>query len=82
MATVQILGKVQKPWTDSTGNIRTSYSANIVQNNGEIIDTLRLTQDQYNTLEVNQTYSVNADFGIGKNGGYLRILDIYPKNPK
>lgn len=81
-AIVLLLGKVQKPWTDSTGSTRTSYFANVVQNNGEIIDTLRLTQDQYNTLEVNQTYSVDADFGIGKNGGYLRILDIYPKNPK
>lgn len=79
MGNVMILGKVQKPWTDSNGNTRTSYSANIVQNNGEIIDTLRLTQEQYNTIEVNQTYTVNADFGIGKNGGYLRILDIYAK---
>ncbi|MSS36922.1 hypothetical protein [Clostridium porci] len=77
-AKVLLLGKVQKLWKDANGNSHTAFVGNIVQNNGEIIDTLRLTQEQYNMLEVNQSYIVNADFGVGKNGGYLRVVDITP----
>jgi hypothetical protein len=77
-ANVTILGKIQKPWIDNTGVERTSYSANIMQNNGEIVDTLRLSQEQYNSIEVKKEYILQADYGTGKNGGYLRLIDITP----
>lgn len=77
-ANLVILAKIQKPWTDSTGTERTSYSANIMQNNGEIIDTLRLSLEQYNAIEANKPYLVNVEYGTGKNGAYLRLIDISP----
>lgn len=77
-AHVFILAKVQKPWVDSNGTERTSYSANITQSNGEIIDTIRLSIEQFNDIEPNKAYTITANYGIGKNGGYLRLLDITP----
>lgn len=73
---VTLLGKVAKPWKDREGIERVSYSANVMQENGEIIDTIRLTQEQYNTLIAGKAYTVTADYGTGNNGGYLRIVDI------
>lgn len=45
-ANVMLLGKIAKPWKDKEGNERVSYSANIMQENGQIIDSVRLTQEQ------------------------------------
>lgn len=75
-ADVQALGKVTKIWKDSDGKERLSYSVNVMQNNGEIIDTIRLTQDQYNAVLAGKAYTIIADYGTGNNGGYLRIVDI------
>ena len=77
-ALVQVLGKVQKPWKDSEGNERISYSANIMQDNGTIIDTIRLSKEQFECVEANKPYTLEADFGTGKNGGYMRIAVIHP----
>ncbi len=77
-ALVQVLGKVQKPWKDSEGNERISYSANIMQDNGTIIDTIRLSKEQFECVEANKPYTLEADFGTGKNGGYMRIAGIQP----
>lgn len=76
IAKAQILGKVQKPWTDSNGVERSSYSANIMQENGQVIDTLRLNQEQYNMVEANKPYTIIADYSTGKNGTFLRVVDI------
>lgn len=70
-AYVTLLGKVAKPWKD-----RVLHYANVMQENGEIIDTVRLTQEQYNTLLAGKAYTITADYGTGNNGGYLRIVDI------
>ncbi len=75
-ANVNLLGKVAKPWKDKEGNERTSYSANIMQENGQIIDTLRLTQEQYNNVTAGKNYTITADYGNGSNGAYLRIVNI------
>lgn len=76
IAKVQMVGKVQKPWTDSNGVERSSYSANIMQENGQIIDTIRLNQEQYNMVEANKPYTIIADYSTGKNGTFLRVVDI------
>ena len=75
---VQILAKLKNPWVDSNGIEKISYSANVLQNNGEIIDTIKLSLEQFNSIEPNKPYQITADFGTGKNGGYLRIVDISP----
>lgn len=76
IANVTLLGKVSKPWKDREGVERISYSANIMQNNGEIIDTIRLSQEQFNNLLAGKAYTITADYGNGSNGGYLRIVNI------
>lgn len=75
-AKVHVLAKVQKPWTDSNGVERLSYIINIMQQNGEVIDTIRLNQEQYNLIEANKPYTIYADYGISKHGTFLRVVDI------
>lgn len=76
-ANVHVLARVKKPWVDDAGNERQSYSANIMQSNGEIISTIRLTADQYAKIENGKSYTILADYGTGKNGAaYLKIVDI------
>ncbi len=77
-AIVHVLAKIQKPWTAEDGTQKMACSANIMQDNGEIISTIRLSQEQYNSIEANKSYSVTALFNVGKNGGYLRLLDFGP----
>lgn len=76
-ACINILGKYKKPWIKD-GVERNSYSANIMQNNGMIIDTIRLTSDLYEKIEAGREYRMVAQYLTGKNGGYLRIEDIQP----
>lgn len=78
IATVHVLAKLQKPWTADDGTTRTFFSANVMQDNGEIISTIKLTQEQFNVIEAGKSYNVTALFGVGKNGGYLRFLDFIP----
>lgn len=76
-AKIQVLAKIQKPWTDSNGVERLSNSINIMQDQGQVIDTLKLNQEQYNMIEANKPYTVVADLiSSGKNGSYLRVVDI------
>lgn len=75
-AHVTILAKVAKPWKDKDGNERISYSANFMQDNGQIIDSVRLTQEQYNVVVAGKPHTITADYGVGSNGGYLRIVNI------
>ena len=75
-ATVYVLAKIQKPWTAQDGSSHISYSANIMQDNGEIISTIKLTQEQYDAIEASKNYTVSAIYGIGKNGGYLKLVGI------
>lgn len=71
------LGKFTKPWTKD-GKVNNSYAVNIMQNNGMIIDTIRLTSDLYEKIEAGREYRLIAHYMLGKNGGYLRIEDIQP----
>lgn len=76
-AKVHVLAKVQKPWTDSNGVEHISHTINIMQNNGEVIDTLRVSPNYYDQIEANKPYTIIADYGIGKNGGYLKVIEIF-----
>lgn len=75
-AVITLLGKVKKTWTDSNNVERLSYKGNIMQDNGEIIDTISLTEEQFNTLATGKVYNVSANYGTGSNGGYLKITSI------
>ena len=79
-AVVHVLAKMNKPWKDKDGVLHPSWSANIMQNNGEIIDSIRLNEDQYNVVEAVKIYTISADYVNGRNGAYLHIVDITEGN--
>lgn len=79
-AVIHLLAKVSKTWKDKEGVSHPAYSANIMQNNGEIIDTIRLNADQYNAVEAGKVYTISADYANGRNGAYLNIVDIAEGN--
>lgn len=56
-ANIAIIGKVAKPWTDSNGTDHLSYNINIMQENGQIVDTLRVSKEQFEKVEAGKTYS-------------------------
>ncbi len=76
--TFSVLAKLSAPWTDSNGNARTSYSINVAQDNGRVIDRLRVSKEHWDTIEANCEYEITADVSSGKNGLYLRVTDIAP----
>lgn len=80
-AIVHVLGKYTNSWKDKETNAeRVSHIANIMQENGTIIDTLRLNVDQYNVVEAGKIYTISADYAKGQNGAYLNIIDITEGN--
>lgn len=72
-ATVQVIGKVAKTWKDKDGVEHLSYSANIMQNNGEIIDTIRMSKEVFESTVAGKAYTATFDYGTGSNGGFLRL---------
>ena len=78
-ATFQVLAKYIVPW-NKDGVEHKLYYANIMQNSGVDIDKIRLTAEQYNLVEAGKIYTMNADYGTGKNGAYLRIEEIADGN--
>ena len=76
IAKVHVLGKVSRPWKDRDGVNRVTNIANVSQNNGEIVDSIRLTQEQFDSVVSGKDYTVTADYGTSINGNYLRIMDI------
>lgn len=77
-AKILILAKVVKNWADDKGVAHKLYVINISQADGQIIDTLRLSEEQFDFVEAKKDYLVTADYGTGRNGAYLRIVDILP----
>lgn len=75
-AKVQLLGKVAQPWTDKDGNEHTSYKGHIAQNNFSIVETIKLSKEQYKHAVAGRSYTLTADYGSGKNGAYLRITSF------
>lgn len=80
-AIFHVLGKYTNSWKDKETNAeRVSYIVNIMQENGTIIDKLRLNADQYNVVEAGKIYTLSADYEKGQNGAYMSIIDITEGN--
>lgn len=73
-----ILAKMSKPWTDNSGNSHVSYSVNVAQKNGEIVDRLRLSKDLWDDIVTNQNYSIDVEVSMGRNGLYMRVTELSP----
>lgn len=74
-----LIGKKKSVWKDNDNIERNSYKGNIAQDNGEIIATITLTEEQFNTLVAGRVYNASAIYGTGSNGGYLKITSITEK---
>ncbi len=75
-ALVTVLGKVEKTWVDKEGVTHPSFSVNIMQESGQIVESIRLNAEQYKLVEANKVYTIFADYGTSKNGAYLKVIDI------
>lgn len=71
-----VIGKFTVPFIASDGTAKESPKVNIAQDNGKVIETLRVTLEQFNVLETGLEYTANIISGNGKNGLYLKVLDI------
>lgn len=78
MAKVLLIGKNAVTFTDAAGNVRTSFTANIAQENGKIIDTIKVPEELFPMLEGGNGYSVELLSTTGKTGTYLRVTGITP----
>ena len=75
-ATVTIIGKKFSIWKDKDGVEHKSFIANISQNNGEIVDSIRLNQEEFDKIEQNKIYTILCEYATSKNGNYLKIVEI------
>lgn len=75
-ATVFIIGKRISIYKDKEGVEHTTYIANISQNNGEILEMLRINQQQYDKINSNTMYNLLCEYSSTKYGNYLKIVDI------
>ena len=75
-ATVFIIGKRISIYKDKEGVEHKSFIANVSQNNGEIVDTIRLNQNLYDKIESNRMFTILCEYATSKNGNYLKIVDI------
>lgn len=79
---VQAVGKGRNIFKNKDGQTVESRYGNFSQDGGAIVDTLRLTQEQFDAWEPGRTYIVKANLAKShSNGLYLQVLDIVPDQP-
>lgn len=77
---VKAIGKGKNNWKNKDGQMVESLYGNFSQNNGALVDTLRLTPAQFEAWVAGTTYNVSATLAKSRsNGLYLQILDITPE---
>jgi hypothetical protein len=74
---VFVLGKVVKTWTDSNGVEHMLFMLNYQQDNGQLVGQLRVPEEVANSVEAGKEYFLEANYGVGKNGGYIRVIGIH-----
>lgn len=77
-AHVTLIGKDSSDYKDNTGSLKKSCLANISQKNGKIIDTVRVPEELFDILESGEAYVFDMVSSNGRNGLYLRLVDIQP----
>lgn len=75
-ANLTVIGKVVSAYTDASGNPKNAYSLNIIQEQGRVIGSVRVSADQFQSVEENQNYVFKFSSGTGRNGLYLKLLEI------
>ena len=71
-----IIGKVINKWTDKEGTEHSSSILNYQQNNGQHIGQLRVAEELFAQVEIGKEYFFDGEYGVGKNGGYIRVTGI------
>lgn len=77
-ANVTVVGKDSQSYVDSAGAAKVSYIVNVIQNQGRIIDSIRVPAEYFETIEVGKAYTIELVSGNGRNGLYLRVTSVYP----
>lgn len=73
---VTIIGKLINKWSDKEGNEHSSPILNYQQNNGQHIGQLRVAEELFAQVEAGKEYLFDGEYGVGKNGGYIRVTGI------
>lgn len=78
IAHVKMIGTDSSDYMDKTGAARTACYANVSQKNGQIIDTVRIPPEFLSMLKQGEDYNFSMISSNGRNGLYLRLVDIQP----
>lgn len=80
-AKVQAIGKRKNSWKNAEGQMIDSLFGNFSQDNGAIIDELRLQENQFEAWETGRTYTVRGNLLKGRSGLYLQVVEIVQEPP-
>ena len=77
-ASVTVIGKDRQNYTDTYGTSKYLYVVNISQDNGKIVDTLHVSEEQFGMMEPGKECILEMVSKNGRNGLYLRTTTVYP----
>lgn len=77
-AKVQAIGKRKNSWKNAEGQTIESLIGNYSQEDGSIIDELRLQANQFEAWEAGRTYVVRGNLLKGRSGLYLQVVELTP----
>lgn len=75
---VNVIGKNVQNYVDANGMSKKLYVVNIYQDNGKIIDSLRVSEEQFALLEPGKEFVLEMTSGNGRNGLFLKTTAVYP----
>lgn len=77
-ASVTVIGKDRQNYVDMNGASKTLYIVNIAQDNGKLIETLHVSEEQFAVMEPGKEFVLEMISKNGRNGLYLRTMAVYP----
>ncbi len=77
-ASVTVIGKDRQNYVDMNGVSKTLYIVNVAQDNGKVIETLHVSEEQFAMMEPGKEYILEMVSKNGRNGLYLRTSAVCP----
>lgn len=70
-AVLRILSKKEKPFTAKDGSLRTTYSLNYSQLDDEIVGTISVSENIFNSCEKGKIYELTGEYRSSSNGNFI-----------
>lgn len=71
-----VLGKSSNSYKDKENNQHTSYSLNLIQNDGDSLYQMRVNESIYGKVEKGKEYRFICRFGTSKLSSFLQVTDV------